>query len=360
MSPATRSKLVTVPSAASGIYKLKYKTISPTEEKETITGISVSAPATGAGSVQEALEGLTNLGASNVSVSEIASRVYAVEFEGRFADTNVGALAVSFQPTGGTVTVVTQREGATAFEVCSESCAVGTSATTGEVTRAGAGGLQEPAGLTVDQSTGNVYVADVGNHRVDVYSPAGAFEGAFGWNVVNGGAAGTGTIATGSNAITTVVTTSKAFEAGQTITDSAGGIPANTKITAVTTGVGAASTLTLSKGATLSQAGDTMTVAAGAGNVPGNEVQTISFPSTDTGTYKLKFKTTTPTAEPETATISASATATGAGSVQEALAGLANVARVTSLSLARSPPAARIPIRSNFLAPASPTPTSNR
>ena len=317
---------VSVPAADTGTYKLKYKTISPTVEAETAT-IAVSAPATGAGSVQEALENLTNVGANNVAVTEAqaSSRVYAIEFKGRFADTNVEALSISTQPTGAGASATTQLEGGAAFETCTESCTIGVSSTTGEVTQASAGGMKEPNGLAVDQSTGNVYAADKGNNRVDIYSAGGAFEGAFGWGVVNGGATGTGTIAAGSNEVTTVVTTSKAFAIGQTITDSAGGIPAGAEITAVTTGVGAASKLTLSKGATLSQAGDTLTVAAGSGNVAGNEVQTVSFPSTDTGTYKLKYKTISPTAEPETAAISVSAPATGVGSVQEALANLANV-----------------------------------
>jgi len=43
----------------------------------------------------------------------------------------------------------------------------------------GAGQLNEPTGLAVDQSTGDVYVADTGNNRVDKFDPFGTFIRAF-------------------------------------------------------------------------------------------------------------------------------------------------------------------------------------
>jgi len=50
---------------------------------------------------------------------------------------------------------------------------------------AGAGQLSAPQGIAVD-SSGNVFVTDQTNRRVDVFSTAGSFEGAFGWGVVSG------------------------------------------------------------------------------------------------------------------------------------------------------------------------------
>jgi hypothetical protein len=44
------------------------------------------------------------------------------------------------------------------------------------------------AGVAVDQSTGDVYVADTGNHRVDEFTASGVFIHAFGWGVANGAA----------------------------------------------------------------------------------------------------------------------------------------------------------------------------
>ena len=51
---------------------------------------------------------------------------------------------------------------------------------------AGAGQLTTPQGIAVDQSNGTLYVTDQGNRRVDVFSPTGAFEGAFGWGAASG------------------------------------------------------------------------------------------------------------------------------------------------------------------------------
>jgi Divergent InlB B-repeat domain/NHL repeat len=49
--------------------------------------------------------------------------------------------------------------------------------------------LGSESGAAVDQSTGDVYVADTGNHRVDEFTASGVFIHAFGWGVVNGAAA---------------------------------------------------------------------------------------------------------------------------------------------------------------------------
>jgi hypothetical protein len=44
------------------------------------------------------------------------------------------------------------------------------------------------AGLAVDAASGDVYVADVGNHRIDQFTAAGAFVRAWGWGVSDGSA----------------------------------------------------------------------------------------------------------------------------------------------------------------------------
>ena len=51
-----------------------------------------------------------------------------------------------------------------------------------------AGQTQNPQGLATNFETGQIYVADSGNRRVDVFSAAGAFELAFGWGVRDGAA----------------------------------------------------------------------------------------------------------------------------------------------------------------------------
>jgi NHL repeat-containing protein len=74
--------------------------------------------------------------------------------------------------------------GGPGIDVCTVAadCAAGTAS-------GSAGGMSKPEGIAVDQATGNVFVGDAGNHRVDVFSATGVFEGAFGWNVMATGGA---------------------------------------------------------------------------------------------------------------------------------------------------------------------------
>jgi hypothetical protein len=64
----------------------------------------------------------------------------------------------------------------TVAEQCSEAIASGI-----------AGGLSSPGGVAVDGDTGDVYVADAGNDRVDVYAGDGTFLRAFGFDVIASG-----------------------------------------------------------------------------------------------------------------------------------------------------------------------------
>jgi hypothetical protein len=74
--------------------------------------------------------------------------------------------------------------GGSGVEVCTEAaaCAAGTAS-------GAAGGMNLPRGIAIEQATGNVFVLDVSNHRIDVFSATGVFEGAFGWNVMAVGGA---------------------------------------------------------------------------------------------------------------------------------------------------------------------------
>lgn len=170
-TPINESQTITVPPAATGSFNLKFKTTMPTQELETAS-IPVTATATEIGT---ALTGLANIGSGNVVVTEQSSGIFVVDFHGSsVSDTNVEQLKVS--STSGTVTVKTDVQGGLASEVCSTSCAIGTAS-------ASAGGLSSPWGIAIDQSTGNLYVSDEGNRRIDIFSPTGTFQGAFGWEV---------------------------------------------------------------------------------------------------------------------------------------------------------------------------------
>ena len=50
----------------------------------------------------------------------------------------------------------------------------------------GAGQMQSPQGIAVEPANGNVYVADTGNDRIDVFGPTGTFIEAFAWGVADG------------------------------------------------------------------------------------------------------------------------------------------------------------------------------
>ncbi len=50
----------------------------------------------------------------------------------------------------------------------------------------GAGEMRSPQGVAVNQETGDIYVVDAGNNRVDRFTSAGTFVEAWGWGVKNG------------------------------------------------------------------------------------------------------------------------------------------------------------------------------
>ncbi len=211
--------------------------------------------------------------------------------------------------------------GSEAFQTCTATCFAGI-AGSGAGQFLGEGGVE---GVAVDSSLlspsyGDVYAVDPGNARVQKFSPEGEFKLMFGMGVLSGGATGSGTLTSGSEQITSVTTTSKAFVAGQTIAGA--GIPSGTTITDLQEDA-----IGLSKPATASAAGVALTVSAGAGSVPVNERQTVTLTGTPTGgTFTLTL--TTPNPSPSSATtdpIAFDAPASGAGSVQVALEGLANV-----------------------------------
>jgi hypothetical protein len=45
---------------------------------------------------------------------------------------------------------------------------------------------QVPSGIAINQTTGDIYIADTGNHRIDELEPDGAFMRAWGWGVADG------------------------------------------------------------------------------------------------------------------------------------------------------------------------------
>jgi hypothetical protein len=93
----------------------------------------------------------------------------------------------------------------------------------------GTGEFNGPRGVAVNEATGDVYVVDTGNNRVEYFSSTGAYVGEFNGRHVS--AEGTGTLKAGEATITVVHATSGAFGTGEEI--SAPGLPAGTTITGV-------------------------------------------------------------------------------------------------------------------------------
>jgi hypothetical protein len=157
---------------------------------EKTAAIPFNAPASGPGSVQEALEALPGIGSGDVTVTggPGATAPYLVSFDGGpFAGNDVRPMVATSALTGGSATVATTIAGG-GFEAC-EATSSPTDVCKPGVPSPDAGAMSSPQGVAIEQATGNVYVTDQGNRRVDVFGASGTFQGAFGWGVDTGAAA---------------------------------------------------------------------------------------------------------------------------------------------------------------------------
>jgi YD repeat-containing protein len=111
--------------------------------------------------------GSGQLSAPNGVALDAQGNVYVTDYEhGRVVEFSAtGAFIKTF---GFGVT-----NGESKFQVCTESCKSG-------VEGSGNGQFHLPWGIAVNQSTGNIYVVDAGNNRIEEFSSSGAFLSAFG------------------------------------------------------------------------------------------------------------------------------------------------------------------------------------
>jgi hypothetical protein len=182
-TPTSAVQTLTV-TATGGRYTLRF------------SGQSTGEIEAGAGkftAIQTALTGLSSVGSGNVTVSETSSGVYKITFGGTLANTPEPLIEAESGPvtplTGGTASVANTTTGVTGFSVCnagSDTCKAGSQS-------AARGGMQGPTGVAIDQSTGNVYVTEQNNRRVDEYTSSGEWIATWGLNVVSFGQDNTGT-----------------------------------------------------------------------------------------------------------------------------------------------------------------------
>jgi hypothetical protein len=200
--------------AASGNFKLTFSGQTTSELAATASSAEVQA----------ALNALTTIGglepAGSVTVtggpgSPGGTSPYRITFGGSLAATNVSQIsAVSAaspnQLAGGTpataITVATVRDGAIGFEICvpanGDGCKAGVTGATG-------GAMSTPQGIAVNQSSGDVYITEQGNLRVQQFDSSGNFLRAFGQDVVTTGFPGNSAAASAVQTLTVTATAGK-------------------------------------------------------------------------------------------------------------------------------------------------------
>lgn len=177
--------------ATGGSFQLRYGPhVGNSSKVATTTSIAFDASAA---QVQSALEALSIFEPGDIVVSGPAGGPWTIDFSGAFTDTDFigGRLGNLFSSeleglgeglTGGasTIAVTTLQQGAN-FEMCivgEDVCRAGQPGTS-------AGQLRGPQGVAVDAS-GNIYVVDYENHRVQKFDAAGHFLLMFGSGVEKG------------------------------------------------------------------------------------------------------------------------------------------------------------------------------
>jgi sugar lactone lactonase YvrE len=147
--------------------------------------------------IENYLAALPGIGEGNVAVSGEGgpANPIIVTFQGALGGADQPTLTVDTSQLTGTVEVSTIANGTSTtsdtgsgFEICTVAieCQAGTAS--GEN-----GALDHPQSVAVDQDTGNLYVSDRGNRRIDEYDGEGNFIRSFGFDVTESGPGDTGT-----------------------------------------------------------------------------------------------------------------------------------------------------------------------
>jgi hypothetical protein len=181
ISPTLNERQQIVVDASAGSYTLTFNGSSTAP-------IAYNAIASG---IRSALAALPSVGGeANVAVSgtSFSSEVnpdhpFTVTFQGPLAAADQPQITANTSQLTGTLSIATLADGTattsdtgTGFEVCAVAleCKAGV-ASGGDGTTAGDGSLDDPQSVAVDGDTGNVYVSDRDNRRVNAYDASGDF-----------------------------------------------------------------------------------------------------------------------------------------------------------------------------------------
>jgi hypothetical protein len=188
-------------------------TIGPVDERQSIVikasageytlsfeGSTTEAIPLGVGSewIREELGFLSSVGGEeNVSVAGrgTESEPFVVTFQGTLAGTDLPQITADTSNLSGTIEIATIANGAPVFDDTGEGfeiCTIAAECHAG-IASGENGALNQPQSVAVDQDTGNVYVSDRGNRRIDEYDGEGNFIRAFGFDVAESGPGDTGT-----------------------------------------------------------------------------------------------------------------------------------------------------------------------
>ncbi|HEY5054278.1 MAG TPA: hypothetical protein VII45_12805, partial [Solirubrobacterales bacterium] len=191
-------------SAGVGTFTLNFGGICSGCPHATTGAIPYNAPASGPGSVEEALDNLFNIGGENppgfVSVTggpgdPGGNHPYLISFEGSLAGDNLVQLSSSATGlAGGTATVSTVADGG-APEVCTDSDVCQQGQIDGRAGYLGEGAQYLAVAPNAAPNAGDVLVAEAfTNSRVQEFTPSGVVVRMFGFDVVKSGPddAGTG------------------------------------------------------------------------------------------------------------------------------------------------------------------------
>jgi hypothetical protein len=195
--------------ATAGNFKLSFEGRSTPELPAAATAAAVQTALNGLETISKEGGSLTVTGGPGDATG---SSPYRIAFNGGpLAKANVAQIGtVNVSLSGGSpataITIGTANNGESGFEICvpasGDACKNGSEGSAG-------GSMSSPQGIAVNQASGDVYVTDQGNRRVDQYDQNGNFIRAFGKDVVATGFPGNSAEASAAQTLTVTATGGK-------------------------------------------------------------------------------------------------------------------------------------------------------